>query len=70
MIKFFRKIRYDPMADHKTKKYLKYAVSKIVRVMIGVLIALQVSNWNQNQIKNIQGLDDLENQKWHFKTLI
>ncbi|SDB51355.1 hypothetical protein SAMN03097699_1831 [Flavobacteriaceae bacterium MAR_2010_188] len=47
MIKFFRKIRYDLTEKNKTGKYLKYAIGEIVLVMIGILLALQVSNWNQ-----------------------
>ena len=49
MIKFFRKIRYDLMEKNKTGKYLKYAVGEIVLVVIGILIALQINNWNENQ---------------------
>ena len=47
MIKFFRKIRYDLMEKNKTGKYLKYAIGEIVLVVIGILIALQLNNWNQ-----------------------
>ncbi len=55
MIKFFRKIRYNLMATGKTAKYLKYAIGEIVLVVIGILIALQVNNWNEDQIeKKIQ----------------
>jgi hypothetical protein len=50
MIKFFRKIRYDLMGENKTGKYLKYASGEIVLVVIGILIALQINNWNQHQI--------------------
>ena len=46
MIKFFRKIRYDLMETGKTGKYLKYAIGEIVLVVIGILIALQINNWN------------------------
>jgi len=46
MIKLFRKIRYDLMEKNKTAKYLKYAIGEIILVMIGILLALQVSNWN------------------------
>jgi hypothetical protein len=46
MIKFFRKIRYDLMEKNKTGKYLKYAIGEIILVMIGILLALQVSHWN------------------------
>jgi hypothetical protein len=46
MIKFFKKIRRTLLNQNKTGKYLKYAVGEIVLVMIGILLALQVSNWN------------------------
>ena len=49
MIKFFRKIRYDLMEKNKTGKYLKYAIGEIVLVVIGILLALQVNNWNQER---------------------
>jgi len=49
MIKFFRKIRYDLMEKNKTGKYLKYAIGEIVLVVIGILIALQVNNWNESR---------------------
>ena len=46
MIKFFRKVRYDLMEKNKTGKYLKYAIGEIILVIIGILIALQINNWN------------------------
>lgn len=49
MIKFFRKIRYNLMSENKTSKYLKYAVGEIILVVIGILIALQINNWNNHQ---------------------
>ena len=49
MSKIFRKIRYDLMEKKKTGKYLKYAIGEIVLVMIGILLALQVNNWNENR---------------------
>jgi hypothetical protein len=54
MIKVFRKKRYDLMEKKNTGKYFKYAVGEIVLVVIGILIALAISNWNskRNQ-KNI-----------------
>ena len=48
MIKFFRKIRFDLMEKNKTGKYLKYAFGEIVLVVIGILIALSINNWNEN----------------------
>jgi hypothetical protein len=49
MIKFFRKIRYDLMEINKTGKYLKYAIGEIVLVVIGILIALSINNWNESR---------------------
>jgi hypothetical protein len=50
MIKFFRRIRQNLLNEGKTSKYFKYAIGEIVLVVIGILIALQVSNWNQKRI--------------------
>jgi len=47
MIKFFRKIRQNLISEGKTVNYLKYAIGEIVLVVIGILIALQINNWNQ-----------------------
>lgn len=49
MIKIFRKIRYDLMEKNKTGKYFKYAIGEIILVVIGILIALQINNWNENK---------------------
>ena len=51
MIKFFRKIRYDLIASRRFFNYLKYAIGEIVLVVIGILIALQVNQWNQKKIE-------------------
>ena len=50
MIKFFRRIRFDLLKKNKTGKYLKYAVGEIVLVVIGIIIALQINNWNEQRI--------------------
>ncbi|MFC4723427.1 DUF6090 family protein [Geojedonia litorea] len=52
MIKFFRKIRFNLMETGKTGKYLKYAAGEIVLVVIGILIALSINNWNNDRIEN------------------
>jgi len=46
MIKFFRHIRRKLLEEGKLGKYLKYAIGEIVLVVIGILIALQINNWN------------------------
>ncbi len=47
MINFFRKIRKKLADDNKPLRYLRYAVGEIVLVVIGILIALQINNWNE-----------------------
>tara|TARA_R110002074_G_scaffold401759_1_gene601390 strand:+ start:22 stop:813 length:792 start_codon:yes stop_codon:yes gene_type:complete len=49
MIKFFRKIRQNLLMENKTGKYFKYAIGEIVLVVIGILIALSINNWNEGR---------------------
>ena len=49
MIKFFRKIRQNLLMENKTGKYFKYAIGEIILVVIGILIALQINNWNEHK---------------------
>ena len=49
MIKFFRKIRQQLLSDNKLRKYLIYAIGEIILVVIGILIALQINNWNEQR---------------------
>lgn len=51
MIKFFRKIRQKLLSENKFSKYILYAIGEIILVVIGILIALQINNWNEN-LKN------------------
>jgi hypothetical protein len=46
MIKLFRNIRKNLLNEGKTTKYFKYAIGEIVLVVIGILIALSLNNWN------------------------
>jgi hypothetical protein len=75
MIKFFRKIRQNLLSEGKTGKYLKYAFGEIVLVVIGILIALQINNWNEKRKdsnKEDQLIDvlitDLQSKKAEFKS--
>jgi hypothetical protein len=49
MINFFRKIRRKLADDNKPLKYMRYAIGEIVLVVIGILIALSINNWNEAQ---------------------
>jgi len=50
MIPFFRKIRKKMADDDKPLKYMRYAVGEIILVVIGILIALSINNWNEKSI--------------------
>lgn len=52
MIKIFRSIRKSLLSDGKTKTYFKYAIGEIVLVVIGILIALSINNWNATNKSN------------------
>jgi len=49
MIKFFRKIRQKMLTENKFSKYLFYAAGEVILVVIGILIALQINNWNEQR---------------------
>ncbi len=51
MIQFFRKIRQNLLSEGKTGKYLKYAIGEIALVVVGILIALSINNW-QHEIQD------------------
>ena len=42
------------MEKNKTVKYFKYAIGEIVLVVIGILIALSINNWNQERVSKIK----------------
>ncbi len=68
MIKFFRHLQYKLMSENKTGKYFKYAIGEIVLVVIGILIALQINNWNNNRNDRLKEKQLLINLRQEFKT--
>ncbi len=56
MIKFFRKIRQNLLIENKIGKYLKYAIGEIILVVIGILFALSINNWNESRKDSISEL--------------
>lgn len=73
MIKLFRHIRQNLIMENKSANYLKYVIGEIVLVVIGILIALQINNWNESRkervvetelLRNLRNslISDIENQ--------
>lgn len=54
MLKFFRKIRQQLLSENHFSKYLLYALGEVLLVVIGILIALQINNWNAKRMERIQ----------------
>ena len=78
MNRFFRNIRKKLATQNKFAAYSRYAIGEIVLVVIGILIALQVNNWNEQrkhkneEIQFLKGFkrtlnEDLENANWMKK---
>ncbi|WP_218841862.1 DUF6090 family protein [Winogradskyella ursingii] len=55
------------MSENKTGKYFKYAIGEIILVVIGILIALQINNWNNTQIDKKEEKSILKNLNFEFK---
>lgn len=77
MLKIFRRIRQKLLVDGNLKRYLIYAIGETLLVVIGILIALQINNWNEarkNKIDEIQYLnrliEDLEHDQNDLATTI
>ena len=75
MLTFFRRIRKALLGSGQVRKYLIYAIGEIALVVIGILIALQINNWNEwrksqqkvvAQLRSLQG--DLKRDIQEFKT--
>ena len=49
MLRFFRQIRQKLIMTDNTRKYIYYALGEILLVMIGILLALQINNWNEDR---------------------
>lgn len=63
MLRLLRNIRKQLLNEGKTSKYFRYAIGEILLVMIGILLALQVNNWNEARKQKMADLEFLENLK-------
>ncbi|MDC6389400.1 DUF6090 family protein [Maribacter sp. PR1] len=67
MIKFFRRIRKQLLSENKFNKYLLYAIGEIILVVIGILIALQINNWNEERLENNREKITVQNLNTEFQ---
>ncbi len=63
MLKFFRTIRKKLIEEENVRKYLLYAIGEIILVVIGILIALQINNWNDRKQQHQSDIEFLNNLK-------
>lgn len=77
MIKFLSHIRKNLLNEGKISRYFKYAIGEIILVVIGILIALAINNWNQKSKERRLGKDllfrihsDLVQDTLHFRQTI
>ncbi len=68
MITIFKKIRRRLLSENNTGKYLKYAVGEIMLVVIGILIALSINNWNEVRKDRIEEQKVLKTLKSNFES--
>ncbi len=68
MIKFFRKIRQNLLMENKIGKYFKYAIGEILLVVIGIMIALSINNWNESKKERAQEQELLTQLHSEFKS--
>ncbi len=60
MLNLFRKIRRQLANENKFQKYFRYAFGEVVLITLGIFMALQLQNWNENRKKEIQFKTSLE----------
>ena len=77
MIKFFRKNRQETLTENKFGKYLTYAIGEIILVVIGILIALSINNWNQKKTERkieheyiVSLIEDAKTDLFNFENAI
>ena len=70
MITLFRRIRQKLIDSGSVSKYLLYTVGEILLVVIGILIALQVNNWNEERLQRQKEQVYLKELKNDFETIV
>jgi len=73
VLKFFRRIRSKLIEEGNLKRYLIYAIGEISLIIIGIILALQINNWNSNRMIKTESqellirlVEDLEEDLLYF----
>lgn len=61
MLRFFRQIRQELIGENRFSKYLLYAVGEIVLIVVGILIALSINNWNEGKKTSVTEIESYSN---------
>jgi hypothetical protein len=54
MLQLFRKIRGAVLSEGNSRRYVNYAIGELFLVVVGILVALQINNWNEDRIEQRQ----------------
>ena len=63
MINIFKKIRKNLISENKLRSYFLYAIGEVFLVVIGILIAIQINNWNDRRISKNEAINQIESLK-------
>ena len=58
----FRKIKHKLLTNGRIKNYLKYALGEVLLIVIGILIAVSINNWNRNRAGEVAPVPDVEDE--------
>ena len=68
MIRIFKKNKKKFIFSRKIRNYLAYSIGEIILVVIGILIAVYINNWDLNQLKQDNGVKALKIVKRDLQT--
>lgn len=66
MLRFFRHNRQNLFQQGKVSRYLGYAIGEIILIMVGIILALQLNNWNEGRKDRNTELEMLTNLQKEF----
>ncbi|MDA0349175.1 MAG: DUF6090 family protein [Verrucomicrobia bacterium] len=68
MLRAFSRIRKTLINEGKTSRYIRYALGEFLLIVAGILVALQIQNWNEGRKLDHDRQELIENLKADFQT--